>query len=99
MKIWLDDLRPAPAGFVWCHSVNEAQKTIMESETLQAIERIDCDHDFRRLCRRRRRRDQTFRLVIGEKNAVSRRIAYSESRRAGKYAAEVAKILERERLL
>lgn len=46
MKIWLDDLRPAPAGFLWCHSVNETKKVIAESETSQTIELIDCDHDL-----------------------------------------------------
>ena len=46
MKIWLDDLRPAPAGFVWCHSVNEAKTVIAEQENLQPIECIDCDHDL-----------------------------------------------------
>lgn len=44
MKIWLDDLRPAPAGFVWCRSVNEAKHLIAEQETSQPIECIDCDH-------------------------------------------------------
>ena len=24
MKIWLDDIRPAPNGYIHCHSVNEA---------------------------------------------------------------------------
>ena len=28
--IWLDDVRPAPAGFLWCHSVNEAKSAIIE---------------------------------------------------------------------
>ena len=46
MKIWLDDLRPAPAGFVWCRSVNEAKRLIAEQETSQSIECIDCDHDL-----------------------------------------------------
>ena len=46
MKIWLDDLRPAPAGFVWCRSVNEAKRLITEQETSQPIECIDCDHDL-----------------------------------------------------
>lgn len=46
MKIWLDDLRPAPAGFVWCRSVNEAKRLIAEQETSQPIECIDCDHDL-----------------------------------------------------
>lgn len=46
MKIWLDDLRPAPAGFIWCRSVNEAKKAIAENETSLAVELIDCDHDL-----------------------------------------------------
>lgn len=46
MKIWLDDLRPAPAGFVWCRSVSEAKQMITENETIQPIELIDCDHDL-----------------------------------------------------
>ena len=46
MKIWLDDLRPAPAGFVWCRSVNEAKRLIAEQETSQPIECIDCDQDL-----------------------------------------------------
>ena len=44
MKIWLDDLRPAPAGFVWCRSVNEAKRLIAEQETSQPIECSDSDH-------------------------------------------------------
>ena len=24
MKLWIDDVRPAPEGYVWCKSVNEA---------------------------------------------------------------------------
>ena len=46
MKIWLDDLRPAPSEFVWCRSVNEAKKVIAENEKTQPIELIDCDHDL-----------------------------------------------------
>lgn len=26
MKIWLDDIRPAPKGYIWCKSVNNAKK-------------------------------------------------------------------------
>lgn len=29
-SIWLDDIRPAPIGFLWCHSVNEAKSAIVE---------------------------------------------------------------------
>ena len=28
MKIWLDDIRPAPEGYIWCKSVNSAKKVI-----------------------------------------------------------------------
>lgn len=37
MKLWLDDLRPAPEGYQWVKSVNEAISTIIASE--QSIER------------------------------------------------------------
>lgn len=59
MKLWIDDLRPAPEGYVWCKSVNEAKhrirrnceeiianstnKTVVDYYT---IEVIDCDHDL-----------------------------------------------------
>ena len=32
MKIWLDDIRPAPEGYVWCKSVNSAKRTIESAE-------------------------------------------------------------------
>lgn len=28
MKLWIDDIRPAPNGYVWCNSVNDAINTI-----------------------------------------------------------------------
>ncbi len=28
MKLWIDDVRPAPEGYVWCKSVNEAKHRI-----------------------------------------------------------------------
>jgi len=46
MKIWLDDIREAPAGYVHCRSVNEAIRVITENEGSHAIELIDCDHDL-----------------------------------------------------
>ena len=46
MKIWLDDMRPAPDGFVWCRSVNEAKSVIEEAERSSSVELIDCDHDL-----------------------------------------------------
>lgn len=44
MKIWLDDLRVAPKGYVWCRSVNEAIRTI--EEHLEEVEELDLDHDL-----------------------------------------------------
>ena len=59
MKLWIDDVRSAPEGYVWCKSVNEAinvifwcdefvymaQKQMREPTTLNPIELIDIDHD------------------------------------------------------
>ena len=32
MKLWIDDVRPAPDGYIWCKSVNEAKETILDHE-------------------------------------------------------------------
>lgn len=32
MKLWIDDVRPAPEGYIWCKSVNEAKRVIVYSE-------------------------------------------------------------------
>ena len=32
MKLWIDDVRPAPEGYVWIKSVNTAKLVIMEKE-------------------------------------------------------------------
>ena len=32
MKLWIDDVRPAPEGYVWCKSVNEAKEVIIRTE-------------------------------------------------------------------
>lgn len=49
MKLWVDDVRPAPVGYLWCKSVNEAKNWIEASEVhlsaLATIELIDIDHD------------------------------------------------------
>ena len=42
IRIWLDDIRPAPAGYCLCRSVNEAKKLIEDS--------IGCRPDKRSLC-------------------------------------------------
>lgn len=46
MKIWLDDIRSAPEGFIRCKSVNETIRLILMSENTEQIEVIDCDHDL-----------------------------------------------------
>ena len=42
MKVYVDDIRPAPDGYVWCKSVNQAIK-LLESES---VEGLDLDHDL-----------------------------------------------------
>ena len=47
MKIWLDDVRIPPSGYVLAHSVNEAIRYILSAESEgEEIEVIDCDHDL-----------------------------------------------------
>ena len=43
MKIWVDDIRPAPEHYAWAKSVDEAKMLIRCSE--QTVELIDIDHD------------------------------------------------------
>ena len=53
MKLWIDDVRSAPKGYVWCKSVNEAKRVIIEysdklafnMNVIDMIELIDIDHD------------------------------------------------------
>ena len=43
MKLWIDDCRPAPTGYIWIKSVNAA-KEIIEA-TKEKIEILSVDHD------------------------------------------------------
>ena len=54
MKLWIDDVRPAPSGFTWAKTVNRAKEIIISNEELlevnlgkstYRIELIDIDHD------------------------------------------------------
>ena len=46
VKIWVDDYRPVPDGYVWAHSVDEAISGIITCEQLGIIiDLIDTDHD------------------------------------------------------
>lgn len=46
MKIWVDDVRPAPEGYHWCQSVNETKGFIEGCMKWNGtIELLDLDHD------------------------------------------------------
>ena len=46
MKIWVDDVRPAPEGYYWCKSVNETKEVIRRyMQWNMRIELLDMDHD------------------------------------------------------
>ena len=53
MKLWIDDLRPAPAGYIWVKTVNDAKWYIESAEDVEeifptgtpVIKLIDIDHD------------------------------------------------------
>lgn len=48
MKLWVDDVRPAPFGYKWAKSVNEAIRIIEFTDRVlcsEEINLIDIDHD------------------------------------------------------
>ena len=46
MKLWIDDVRPAPEGYVQQMSVEGAKCSILVAEGIgETIELIDIDHD------------------------------------------------------
>ena len=47
MKLWIDDVRPAPKDYYWVVSVNEAKCEIewFETKELEPFELIDIDYD------------------------------------------------------
>ena len=44
MKIWVDDLRPAPEGYKLSKSVNQTIKLVQEN--IDNIEELNLDHDL-----------------------------------------------------
>ena len=42
VNIWLDDIRPAPSGYIWCKSVKEAQNILLS----KIVENMSLDHDL-----------------------------------------------------
>ena len=46
MKLWVDDVRPAPEGYLWLDTVNKVKNCIIwEEEHGTTIELLDLDHD------------------------------------------------------
>jgi hypothetical protein len=47
MKLWVDDVRPAPEGYKWVRSVNEAIDLLSDliNFGIDDIEVLDIDHD------------------------------------------------------
>ena len=45
MKLWIDDVRPAPEGYIWFKSVDEVKEWIGRIEYTWGVELIDIDHD------------------------------------------------------
>ncbi|MBQ8708291.1 MAG: hypothetical protein IJ523_09420 [Succinivibrionaceae bacterium] len=47
VRIWLDDVREAPEGYLWCRSVNETIKVIRDCEkNAVAIKELNLDQDL-----------------------------------------------------
>lgn len=42
VNLWLDDVRPAPEGWVWCKNIIDA-KALMKSEI---VDKMSLDHDM-----------------------------------------------------
>mgnify|MGYP003550214460 CR=1 FL=1 len=46
MKLWIDDVRPAPEGYIWIQTVYQAiDQIILREEEDYPFELIDIDHD------------------------------------------------------
>ena len=47
IKIWIDDIRPAPKGYYWIRSVNEAKRFFCDPVIVKnhIIILVDIDHD------------------------------------------------------
>lgn len=42
MKLWLDDVRPAPAGWTWVKTVDEARDAVLAG----GVDEMSLDHDL-----------------------------------------------------
>jgi hypothetical protein len=46
MNVWLDDIRPAPDGWLWAKTVREAKRLLHSSEPTCEVEDMSLDNDL-----------------------------------------------------
>lgn len=44
-RIWIDDVRPAPDGYIWCTTVDQVLTLLQDPDMCDKIELLDLDHD------------------------------------------------------
>ena len=72
MKLWIDDVRTAPEGYIWLKSTREALRFITSSENCTQITHIDLDHDAGDFVRD----GGDYIGVLQELERLSRRVTY-----------------------
>ena len=72
MKIWIDDVRVAPEGYIWLKSTREALRFITSPENRNEIELIDLDHDAGDFARD----GGDYIGVLNELERLSRKVTY-----------------------
>ena len=75
MKLWIDDVRPAPEGYIWLKSTREALRFITAAENRNEIELIDLDHDAGDYARD----GGDYIEVLRELERLSRKVTYVNS--------------------
>ena len=45
MKLWIDDVRNPPDGYIWCTTVDQVLTLLRDPDTCDKIELLDLDHD------------------------------------------------------
>lgn len=46
MKLWLDDARPAPAGYIWARNYLDAVRIVRRAIGSEVLEAFSIDHDL-----------------------------------------------------
>lgn len=46
MKLWIDDVRPAPEGYIWTKSVKDAKNFILSTENYENGSLDELDYDW-----------------------------------------------------